>query len=703
MAAVRSLRVSVKSESASDRSESDSESDSDRDAREAEPMEVEEGELQLESIPVRRSLKELLPDTSRRYENKAGTFITGIDVTSKEAIEKKEKRARRFHFRAEENLAQRNVVLDRDTMKKAIPKVRLEALHMGGVDDMSTQDIFGYFKEYPPAHIEWIDDTSCNVVWLDDITSTRALINLSRMPDKKEVTNTDSSKPSELSDQPQKARRNRGSDDDDDDDEEEEVEEEEGEVDDDDVVVKADKSRSSDGSEGKASDIEEETEKKPQETAETSLLSQAERESLLQNDLRPTVKPFKDNKLFLRFATHDDKKELGAARRSRYYMKYGNPNYGGMKGILSNSWKRRYHTRRIQRDVLKTKKSLIGDSMGHTPPYTHRHSADLVNLPEEPIEEEEEEEEEDGEEDMDADDRVVEYKDRGDRERGPRLGEGGLRSRLGGPSPASSDSDEMDYDLELKMISTPSPKKSMKMTMYADEVETNLRSLRNSIRTETSSSVKSRIGGGGGGGGEGGGGGGSSKSTSEKVTDVRQLLEEKRQGLSQQRSRPPVTTSGKTDVRQRLGKRPHSPERRRSVSPVISRKAVSRREPLTDVRSRLGVAKHESRSLYSESPKDKKTGGLWSRLGPSHRDDRDDDKASSRASSSRGTRRGDDEESDGVDDNEEDDTQLQKMWGAMIKQKEQQSNKMKKSRLDNLPSLQIEISRDSSNGSDSDS
>ncbi|XP_026051630.1 nuclear cap-binding protein subunit 3 [Carassius auratus] len=690
MAEVRSLRVSVKSESASDRSESDSESDSDRDVREAEPMEVEEGEL--ESIPVRRSLKELLPDTSRRYENKAGTFITGIDVTSKEAIEKKEKRARRFHLRAEENLAQRNVVLDRDVLKKAIPKARLEALHMSGLDDMSTQDVFGYFKEYPPAHIEWIDDTSCNVVWLDDITSTRALINLSRMPDKKEVTNTDSSKPSELSDQPQKARRNRGSD--------EEEEEEEGEVDDDDddddedEVAKADKSGSSDGSEDKPSDIEEETEKKPEETTETSLLSQAERESLLRNDLRPTVKPFKDNKLFLRFATQDDKKELGAARRSRYYMKYGNPNYGGMKGILSNSWKRRYHTRRIQRDVLKTKKTLIGDSMGHTPPYTHRHSADLVNLPEEPIEEEEEEEE-DGEEDMDADDRVVEYRDRADRERGPRLGEGGVRSRLGGRSPASSDSDEMDYDLELKMISTPSPKKSMKMTMYADEVETNLRSLRNSIRTETSSSVKSRIGGGGG-----GGGGGSSKSSSDKVTDVRQLLEEKRQGLPQQRSRPPVTTSSTTDVRQRLGKRPHSPERRRSVSPVISRNTASRREPLTDVRSRLGVAKLESRGLHSESSKDKKTGGLWSRLGPSHRDD---DKAASRASSSRGIRRRDDEESDGVDEDEEDDTQLQKVWGAMIKQKEQQTSKMKKSRLDNLPSLQIEISRDSSNGSDSDS
>lgn len=50
---------------------------------------------------------------------------------------------------------------------------------------------------------------------------------------------------------------------------------------------------------------------------------------------------------------------------------------------------------------------------------------------------------------------------------------------------------------------------------------------------------------------------------------------------------------------------------------------------------------------------------------------------------------------------EEDDTTLQKMWGAMIKQKQERlSHMMKKSRLDNLPSLQIEISRDSSEESD---
>ncbi|KAG5284774.1 hypothetical protein AALO_G00030310 [Alosa alosa] len=672
MAAVRSLRVAVKPESAS---ESDAESDLDRDARDPEPMEVEEGEGQLETIPVQCSLKELLPDTSRRYENKAGTFITGIDVTSKEAVEKKEKRARRFHFRADDNVSQRNVVLDKELLKKVIPKVRLEGLHLCGVDNMSTKDIFGFFKEYPPAHIEWIDDASCNVVWLDDVTSSRVLLNMSRMPDPEETANRSPTKQSNR--QERKARRGRESDDDDEDDDDVE----EGEVVDEQETVKGDKS--SEASEGKASDSEEETEKKTE--PETDVLSQAEIDSILRNDLRPTTKGFKGNELFLRFATHEDKKELGAARRSRYYMKYGNPNYGGMRGILSNSWKRRYHNKRIQRDVLKTKKPLIGDSLGHTPPYTHRHSADLVNLPEEPIEEEEEEEEE-GEVDMDADDRLVEY--RVERDRNLRItGLGGSRSRPNAtPSNASSDSDEMDYDLELKMISTPSPKKSMKMTMYADEVEENLKIIRQSssgsdVRNRVSSEVGNRT-----------------KSAVEKVTDVRQLLEEKRQ---QQR---PAASSSKTDMRQRLGKRRHSPDPRRSVSPP-PRNLSPRREHLSDVHSRLGVAKRDVRNLYPEPTKDKKSGGLWSRLGPSHNSTQRSTGQSGRAtsSSSRTAHRQGRRESDDEEEEEEDDSHLQKMWGAMIKEKEQQSNRMKKSRLDNLPSLQIEISRDSSNGSDSDS
>lgn len=120
-----------------------------------------------------------------------------------------------------------------------------------------------------------------------------------------------------------------------------------------------------------------------------------------------------------------------------------------------------------------------------THPVSHSWSflplADLVNLPEEPIKEEEEEEEEDevvdGDEDMDSDDRVVEYRERGEKGGGSRPPEA-TRSRVErSPSPWS-ESDEMDYDLELKMISTPSPKKSKKMTMYADEVEDQLKSIR---------------------------------------------------------------------------------------------------------------------------------------------------------------------------------------------------------------------------------
>lgn len=74
MAAVRSLRVSVKSDSGSDRSESDSDSESDGDAREAEPMEVEEGELEAEDISVNRSLKELLPVSVRTRPCQTGDW-----------------------------------------------------------------------------------------------------------------------------------------------------------------------------------------------------------------------------------------------------------------------------------------------------------------------------------------------------------------------------------------------------------------------------------------------------------------------------------------------------------------------------------------------------------------------------------------------------------------------------------------------------
>ncbi|XP_023603465.1 nuclear cap-binding protein subunit 3 isoform X4 [Myotis lucifugus] len=481
-------------------------------------------------------------DTSRRYENKAGSFITGIDVTSKEAIEKKEQRAKRFHLRSEVDLAQRNIALDRDMMKKAIPKVRLETIYICGVDEMSTQDIFSYFKEYPPAHIEWLDDTSCNVVWLDEMTATRALINMSSLPDLDKIRSRDANE-DKSSEKSKKDKQEDSSDD----------EAEEGEVEDE-----------------NSSDVELET------------LSQVEEESLLRNDLRPANKLAKGNKLFMRFATKDDKKELGAARRSQYYMKYGNPNYGGMKGILSNSWKRRYHSRRIQRDVIK-KRAMIGDDVGLTS-YKHRHSG-LVNVPEEPIEEEEEEEEED--QDMDADDRVVvEY-----HEELPALKQTRERSSSRRSSASSSDSDEMDYDLELKMISTPSPKKSMKMTMYADEVESQLKNIRNSMRSDTisTSNIKNRIG---------------NKLPPEKFADVRHLLDEKRQHT---RPRPSGSSTKSGSLWTRLGSASKTKEKN---TKKVDRRAPGTEEDDSELQRAWGALikeKEQSRQKKSRSSKEQRT------------------------------------------------------------------------------------------------
>lgn len=155
---------------------------------------------------------------------------------------------------------------------------------------------------------------------------------------------------------------------------------------------------------------------------------------------------------------------------------------------------------------------------------------------------------------------------------------------------------------------------------------------------------------------------------------------------------------------------------------------------------RLGVASQDGRGFFSSSSKDRKksksvdefppwhehcvlgltcercaasaAGALWSRLGSSNDEGgtRQERKSSSHSpgrypssssSSSAQRRRGDREEVGEAAVEEEDDSTLQKMWGAMIKQKQERlSHKMKKSRLDNLPSLQIEISRDSSDDSD---
>lgn len=47
--------------------------------------------------------------------------------------------------------------------------------------------------------------------------------------------------------------------------------------------------------------------------------------------------------LVMRLATRTDRKIKGAERLSQYYRNHGNPNYGGLAGLISSSRKRRFH------------------------------------------------------------------------------------------------------------------------------------------------------------------------------------------------------------------------------------------------------------------------------------------------------------------------------------------------------------------------
>lgn len=40
-------------------------------------------------------------------------------------------------------------------------KIRPEAVHLHGLDEMSTEDVFEFFSLFGPRNIEWINDKSC--------------------------------------------------------------------------------------------------------------------------------------------------------------------------------------------------------------------------------------------------------------------------------------------------------------------------------------------------------------------------------------------------------------------------------------------------------------------------------------------------------------------------------------------------------------
>ncbi|XP_024869038.1 nuclear cap-binding protein subunit 3-like isoform X2 [Temnothorax curvispinosus] len=234
-------------------------------------------------------------------ERSADTFTTGIDIFSKEERLKMEERAKRFGLtekskesNLEEDLySSMDIVDDGENAKN----IRLNVIHMRGTEDMSTKDVFTYFQDYAPTSIEWINDVSCNVVWFDKVTAARAMLGLS----KKIVGSI-----AKYSDRENNDSENRKDDVAMADEENESIEADKNGKDDNCINIK---------------DID---------------------YPLPPGVWRKGVDYPKSKGIFLRFATRADKKPINAEKRSEYYKKYGNPNFGGVKGILTESRKRMY-------------------------------------------------------------------------------------------------------------------------------------------------------------------------------------------------------------------------------------------------------------------------------------------------------------------------------------------------------------------------
>ncbi|KAF9935121.1 hypothetical protein FBU30_007500 [Linnemannia zychae] len=127
-----------------------------------------------------------------KYANKNGGFVTGFDPLSREEQAKKASRMQRFGGISQEqqqeatDMTMEEQGMDVDGNEYTRPEnlpdtpprtstIRQDTVYLYGTDEMSTKDVLKYFDAYGPSHVEWIDDSSCNIVFPDQFSAKRAL------------------------------------------------------------------------------------------------------------------------------------------------------------------------------------------------------------------------------------------------------------------------------------------------------------------------------------------------------------------------------------------------------------------------------------------------------------------------------------------------------------------------------------------------
>eukprot|EP00798_Chlamydomonas_sp_ICE-L_P003692 gene3692-13760_t len=100
-----------------------------------------------------------------------------LDYKPAEDEEAKKRRAAKFgtiYQPTEAALMDMDLFEDRREVPLEIVR-REEAIHIYGVDVMSTSEVLRYFTDYGPTYVEWLDDSSCNVLFKDIYSVKRAI------------------------------------------------------------------------------------------------------------------------------------------------------------------------------------------------------------------------------------------------------------------------------------------------------------------------------------------------------------------------------------------------------------------------------------------------------------------------------------------------------------------------------------------------
>eukprot|EP01016_Furgasonia_blochmanni_P006941 TRINITY_DN12788_c0_g1_i3.p1 TRINITY_DN12788_c0_g1~~TRINITY_DN12788_c0_g1_i3.p1 ORF type:complete len:379 (-),score=52.26 TRINITY_DN12788_c0_g1_i3:136-1272(-) len=127
-------------------------------------------------------IQETNPQNSNKDENTsskkpidARKLIVGIDLENEEEKKKIQQRRERFKdeilvFDPQTHFNERKMV---DEVEDSSVK-RTDALYIYGVDFLGEREIFYYFKQFNPIKIEWLNDSSCNLVFPNAETTERA-------------------------------------------------------------------------------------------------------------------------------------------------------------------------------------------------------------------------------------------------------------------------------------------------------------------------------------------------------------------------------------------------------------------------------------------------------------------------------------------------------------------------------------------------